>query len=168
MPLFLDRFPFQRWVDQTRTPPVQQWVAVLPVLLSEPGLSAPPAGAAPQLWLLDTGSRGEAFAWRHHLLTGGLDPDVGHFPRTVSITSALGGKHSVPSREADLWLVSNLPALQGQPWRLELMQGIPFYDIQALPDPHFNRPLIGTRALRRGRLRVELDFDAAVVSVWVP
>jgi hypothetical protein len=168
MPLFLDRYPLQRWVDQTRTPPVEQWVAVLPVLLSEPGLAAPPPGAAVQHWFLDTGSRGEAFAWRHHLLVGGLDPDVGRFPRIVSVTSALGGKHPVPSREADLWLVSNLAAFQGQPWRLELMQGVPFYDVQTLPDPHFNRPLIGMRALRRARLRVEVDCAADAVSVWVP
>jgi hypothetical protein len=168
VPLFLDRFLFERWVDQTRTPPVEQWVAVVPAILSEPGLTAPPAAAAVRNWLLDTGNRGEAFAWRPHLIAAGLDPDTGRIPRPLTITTVLGGRQNVPSREADLWLVSNIPALSGQPHRLELAQGLPFQDITTLPDPHFQRPLIGMRALRRACLRVELDFDAATVSIWTP
>jgi hypothetical protein len=40
--------------------------------------------------------------------------------------------------------------------------------VSTLPDPHFQRPLIGIRALRSARLRVEIDFDADTVSVWTP
>jgi hypothetical protein len=168
VPLFIDRYPFERWTDATRTPPVEQWVAVVPVLITEPGSPAPSGGAVPQHWLLHTGSRGESFAWRHHLVVGGLDPDYGRLPRTVTITTVVGARQTVPCREADLWLVSNIPALASQPWRLELLQGIPFLDVATIPDPHFHRPLMGMRALRRARLRVELDFDGAAVSVWTP
>jgi hypothetical protein len=80
----------------------------------------------------------------------------------------VGFQRQVPSRDADLWLVSNIPSLQGQPWHLELLQGIPFNDVTTLPDPHFNRPLVGMTALRRARLRVELDFASDTLSVWTP
>jgi hypothetical protein len=66
------------------------------------------------------------------------------------------------------WLVSNLPALQPTPYRITLHRGLPFHDVPTLPDPQLQRPLIGIRALRSARLRVEIDFDADTVSVWTP
>ncbi len=168
MPLFLDRFPFHCWMDQTKSPPRELWSVVVPVLVAEQGLPAPLPTVSPQRWVVDTGNRGDAFAWRRHLLTAGLDPAVKRSPRTVSITTAVGGKQRVPVRLADLWLVSNLPALQGSPWRLVLDPGIPFLDVAALPDPEFNRPLIGLRTLCRAGLRVELDCAQDTVSVWTP
>src|SRR5437764_1234319 len=83
-----------------------------------------------------------AFAWRHHLLSAGLDPDQGRGPGAVAITSSLPGKMLVPIRRADLWLVSNVPALRGSPYPLRLDRGVPFRNISALPDPNLNRPLI--------------------------
>lgn len=168
VPLFLDRFPFHCWTDRTRTPPQEHWSAVLPVLLTEPGLAAPPANASPQLWVFDTGTRGEAFAWRQHLLGAGLDPDVDRLPSPVLITAAVGGKEALPVCAADLWLVSNLPAFQGAPWHLELLPGLPFRDLATLPDPEFHRPLVGMRALLRARLRAELDFAGKALSLWTP
>jgi hypothetical protein len=102
------------------------------------------------------------------LLDAGLDPDVLRFASPLNITTAVGGKTPVPVRLADLWLISNVPSLQGATWRLELDPGIAFNDVSTLPDPHFNRPLIGLRALRRAGLRVELDFANDTVSVWTP
>ena len=84
------------------------------------------------------------------------------------VTSAVCGKTAVPIRQADLWLVSNLPILAGAMWRMQLFPGIPFHNISALPDPHFHQPLIGLYALRMAGLRVEIDFAADVVSVWTP
>ncbi len=69
MPLFIDKLPFQRWTDATRTPPLSQWTIVLPVALTEPMLLNPPPVASASDWVLDTGNRGEAFAWRHHLMS---------------------------------------------------------------------------------------------------
>jgi hypothetical protein len=86
----------------------------------------------------------------------------------MNITTSMGGKTPVPVRLADLWLVSNVPALQGAAFRIELDPGVPFNNVTTLPDPQFHRPLIGFRALRRAGLRVELDFAADVVSVWTP
>ena len=80
----------------------------------------------------------------------------------------MGGRILAPIREADLWLVSNVAAYRNRPARLPLERGLPFRDVPVLPDPHYHRPLIGMRALRRAGLRVELDFVADVVSVWTP
>jgi hypothetical protein len=168
VPLFLDRLPFHCWTDHTRSPPQEHWSVVLPVVLSDPGLPAPSANAVPRLWLFDTGTRGEAFVWRQHLLGAGLDPELKRQPHAVAITSVVGGKETVPVRAALLWLVSNLPALQGKPFPLELPHGVPFRDVPALPDPEFHRPVLGMRPLLRARLRVELDFAGRALSLWTP
>ena len=45
---------------------------------------------------------------------------------------------------------------------------LPFQDTPTVPDPHWQRPLIGIRALRSAGLRVEIDFAHDTVSVWTP
>jgi hypothetical protein len=168
MPLFIDRLPFHSWVDHTRTPPLRHWSVVLPVLVTEINLPAPPANVRPQDWVVDTGNRGEAFAWRKHLLDSGIDPDVSHARGSMTVTSVFGAKERLPVRRIHLWLVSNLPAFHGQPWRLELDPGLPFRDVATLPDPNFHRPLIGLRALRRAGLLVEVNCRQDTVSIWTP
>lgn len=168
MPLFIDRLPFHFWNDLTRTPPLGYWTVVLPVLLTEPNLPAPPAGLALQQWALDTGNRGEGFAWRHHLIQSGLDPDRNRLAQPVAITAAVGGKMLVPICPVDLWLVSNLSISPPDPFRIVLQRGLPFQDVPNLPDPQFQRPLIGIRALRAAGLRLEIDFAHDTVSVWTP
>ena len=167
MPLFLDRLPFHQWTDPTRTPPLTYWTVVLPVILTEPTLLAPPSVVGVQEWVLDTGNRGEAFAWRQHLTQAGLDPDQGRMPQSMTIRT-VAGRLLVPVRDADLWLVSNIPALRSMPQRISLHRGLPFHDMPTLPDPHFQRPLIGIRALRSAGLRVEIDFAADTISAWTP
>ena len=76
-------------------------------------------------------------------------------------------RRPVPLRDVDLWLVSNLLS-SPDPYRVVLHRGLPFQDVHAIPDPHFQRPLIGIRALRAAALRVELDFLQDTVSVWTP
>lgn len=168
MPLFIDRLPFHYWEDRTRTPPLAFWTIVLPVLLTETNLMAPTPGIAVQDWVLDTGNRGEGYAWRSHLLQANLDPDQNRLPNPVAITAVVGGKTVVPCREADLWLVSTLAGLANQPYRIALQRGLPFQDVTTIPDPQFQRPLIGIRAFRRAGLRVEIDFAQDTVSVWTP
>lgn len=166
--LFIHRLPFHVWTDNTRTPPTQFWSIRLPVIPAEPGLIVPPPAVPQQDWVLDTGNTGEAFAWRQHLIAAGLDPDVGRVG-FMGITSSLGGKkQSVPVRQADLWLVSNMPALATSPFRLEPFPGIPFRDAPQHSDPQLQRPLIGMRVLRRAGLLVELDFASDTVSIWTP
>ena len=166
--LFIHRVPFHVWTDHSRTPSIDYWSIRLPVIPAEPGLLAPPPAVQPQEWVLDTGNTGEALAWRQHLITAGLDPGVGR-AGTVGITSTLGSKKQfVPIRQADLWLVSNIPALASSPFRLEPFPGIPFRDVAQHPDPQFQRPLIGMRVLRRAGLLVELDFAGDTVSIWTP
>jgi hypothetical protein len=71
-------------------------------------------------------------------------------------------------RDVDLWLVSNLLALQPTPFRITLHRGLPFHDFLTVPDPQFQQPLVGIRALRSARLRVEINFDHDTVSVGTP
>jgi hypothetical protein len=167
MPLFIDQLPFHRWTDPTRVPPLTYWTVVLPVVLTEPTLQAPPAIVGLQEWALDTGNRGEAFAWRHHLLQAGLDPDQRRMPASMTVRSVTG-RLTVPVRDADLWLVSNVSALASIPFRISLHRGLPFHDVTTLPDPEFQRPLIGIRALRSAGLRIEIDFANDTISVWTP
>ena len=63
MPLFLDRFPLQSWTDASRSPPLTYCSVVVPIIMTEPYLAGPPAVGQVQEWVLDTGNRGEAFAW---------------------------------------------------------------------------------------------------------
>lgn len=121
----------------------------------------------PQDWVLDLGNRGEGYAWRHHLLAAGLDLDQNRL-QPIAITAVVGGKVTVPVRKADLWLVSNLPVFANAPYRMVLQRGLPFQDTAAIPDPQFQRPVIGVRALRRAGLRVEVDFARDTLSVWTP
>lgn len=168
MTLFIDRTSLHCWTDNSRTPPVRYWSARLPVLLSDAGLIAPPAGVQIQEWAIDTGNTGEALAWRHHLLVAGLDPRVKRVS-TVAIGSTIGlAKQIVPVRSADLWLVSNIAGTTLPPFKIELDPGVPFLDVPTIPDPNLQRPLIGMRSLRRARVRVEFDFAASTISMWTP
>jgi hypothetical protein len=169
MPLFIDRMPFDQWTDQTRTPPLTYYSPVLSVYVTEPGLAAPPANISPQHWVVDTGNTGEAFAWRLHLIQAGLDPDKSRLSSHIRVAgSVIQAPQRAMLRSAALWLVSNVAQFQGRPFRLQLDRGLPFLDVPNRPDPHFQRPLIGMRAMRRAGLRVELDFAADVISVWTP
>jgi hypothetical protein len=120
-----------------------------------------------QLWVVDTGFTGEAFAWRHHLEDAALDPDTKRgVPVRLRGSTNLGGIQ-VPVRLADLWLVSNLPQLP--PFYLPLQVGIAFLDQRVVtPDPEFHRALLGMRPLVRAGLKLELDFANRAVSLWTP
>jgi len=167
VPLFIDRLPFHCWTDTTRTPASSQWTIVLPVVLTEPTLLNPPPVVSATDWVLDTGNRGEAFAWRHHIIQAGLDPDQDRMPLPL-IVRTVAGRLTVPVRYAHLWLVSNVPALRSTPYRMVLHRGLPFHDVPTRPDPQFQRPIIGIRALRAAGLKVEIEFANDMISVWTP
>jgi hypothetical protein len=167
VPLFIDRLPFHCWTDATRTPPLPQWTIVLPIVLTGPTLLTPPLVTSATDWLLDTGNRGEAFAWRHHLIQAGLDPDQNRLPLPMIIRT-VAGQLTVPARYAHLRLVSNIPALHPTPYRMVLHRGLPFHDVPTRPDPLLQRPLIGIRALRSAGLRMEIDFAGDTISIWTP
>jgi hypothetical protein len=88
-------------------------------------------------------------------------------PQSVTIRTANDAAESLPTRRAAVWLVSNIPALRHSPYRLALSPGLPFYD--RTPRRTANLfPLLGMGALRRARLKVQIDFDAGTLSVWTP
>jgi hypothetical protein len=117
--------------------------------------------------VFDTAFTGDAFAWRHHLQAGGLEPDFRRLG-PVRYGSALGITRLLPIRPANLWLVSNIPALRGKFFRLELDPGIAFRDVPQRPDPEFHRPLIGLRALHRAGVILQINLARATVSLWTP
>jgi hypothetical protein len=167
VPLFIDRLPFHRWTDSTLKPPVTHFTIVVPIVLTEPTLLHAPSPTTATDWVLDTGNRGEAVAWRSHLVQSGLDPDQYRLPMPRSVRT-VAGRLTVPVRYAHLWLVSNIPAWRPTPHRMVLHHGLPFHDIVSRPDPVFQRPLVGIRALRSAGLKVEIDFANDTISVWTP
>jgi hypothetical protein len=161
VPLFLDRLPLH-------CGPNQRWCVSLPVFITEPGLTWPPAKLpVVQRWDLDTGFSGEAFCRRSHLEAAGLDPDTA-LTGTVGMKPAFGLPQRFPIRDAEIWLVSNIPALARCPWRLELNRGIAFRTSAEGAAIDSGSPLLGMALFRRAGLRVHVDFDRGVVSIWTP
>jgi hypothetical protein len=166
MVLFIDRLPLHSWLPPGALSRRRLLSVSLPMLVTDPGLRPDPR-ARPQRWALDTRFTGEAYAWRHHLMEVGLDPDVlrsGH----TRLTPVGGTAQEFPLRSADLWLVSNIPTLRKIPYRIELGDGVALRDSPSLPDPASNCPLLGMRALEWSGLQVRIDFGRQTVSVWVP
>lgn len=127
----------------------------------------PRRNARPQRWALDTRFTGEAYAWRHHLMEAGLNPDVLR-TGSASLTPLGGTPQEFPLRSAALWLVSNIPALRDTPYLIELDNGIAFRNVHSLPNPESNCPLLGMQALEASGLKILIDFAGETVSVWVP
>jgi hypothetical protein len=164
--LFIARLPLFSWFDQTRVQAIRRWSVSLPALPTVPGSKALVGVERPQRWVLDTGFTGDAYAWRTHLVEAGLDPRA-HLAGTLPARSVFGERQDLPVCKAGLWLISNLPALRDAPFYLELSPGILFRE-GTPPDPEFNRPLLGLRALLRAGLKVQIDFARATVSLWTP
>ncbi len=100
-------------------------------------------------------------------MEAGLNPDV-HRNGSIFLTPLGGRPQEFPLRSADLWLVSNIPTLRDFPYRIELDDGIAFRNVQSLPNPESNCPLLGMHALESSGLKILTDFASETVSVWVP
>jgi hypothetical protein len=167
VPLFIDRLPLRETVIDYAGSRVVTWYPLLPVILAEPGAAIPAADVPCRPWKFDSGNALDATGWRFHLEQAGLDPSARLRPETVSVRSANDAVETLPIRRAGLWLMSNIPALRGTPFRLPVYRGLPFYD-RAPRRPEAIFPLIGVRTMKRARLKVKIDFDALTISVWVP
>jgi hypothetical protein len=117
--------------------------------------------------VIDTGCTGEAFVWRHHLESAGINVDTdkeGH----ITIQVATGEVRRVAVCKTTLWLVSNISG-QTQNCRLPLLRGVAFDDLDgASRDPERHRALIGMRLLVRLNLRMDVNFADRTFSLWVP
>jgi len=128
MLLFIDRLPLYSWPPRGALREDRLLSVSLPLILSNPGRQ-PRSRARPQRWAVDTRFTGEAYAWRHHLVEAGLDPDdLRH-----GFTSLL------PLGRRPL----GFPALQSSPYQIPLDDGIAFRNVQSLPNPESNAPLLG-------------------------
>lgn len=96
-------------------------------------------------------------------MAAGLDPDVQRYPKPLRTIYSDGRADLLPIREADLWLLGNVPA--EPPFCLTLDRGVPFRDVATIPH---ERPLIGMRSLLRAGVRIEIDCSVPCVSLWVP
>jgi hypothetical protein len=166
MVLFIDRLPLYAWGPREASSGRRLVSVSVPVIVTN-RRAAPRRGARAQRWAVDTRFTGEAFAWRHHLLEAGLDPDIRRAGPTL-LTPLGGVPLEFPVRQADLWLVSNIPALRDTPYCIQLAKGIAFRNVPSLPNPESNCPLLGMRALERAGLKILMDFARGTVSVWVP
>ena len=145
------------------------WSTLLPAILTEPGVRAPPTGAPCTPWKFDTGCAPDANAWRFHLERAGLDPTNTSKldPEKAKTRFANDAVEELPIRAASLWLVSNIPALRQSPFPLFLFPGVPFYDRSPRRTTNLF-PLLGMTAFRRAGLTVKINFKAATLSVWTP
>jgi hypothetical protein len=166
MLLFIDRLPLYAWGPWDASSGRRLLSVSVPLIVTN-RRAVPRRGARPQRWAVDTRFTGEAYAWRHHLREAGLDPDV-QDGGSILLTPLGGVPQEFPVRRADLWLVSNIPALRDTPYRIKLASGIAFRNVPSLPNPEGNCPLLGMRALERAGLKVLMDFAGGTVSVWVP
>lgn len=166
MLLFIDRLPLCAWGPRDVFSGRRLLSVSVPVIATN-RRATPRRGARPQRWAVDTRFTGEAYAWRHHLLEAGLYPEVRRAGATF-LTPLGDVPQEFPVRRADLWLVSNIPALRDTPYCIELARGIAFRNVQSLPNPESNCPLLGMWALERVGLKVLMDFAGGTVSVWVP
>lgn len=166
--LFIDCLPLHCWTDHNHTPPVRHYSVRVSVIPTDAGMEQPPPGVKAQDWIVDIGFTGEAFASRLHLEDAGFDLSKGSAGKARFRSPVTRNAIVTPVREADLWLVSNIPRLASKPFFLSLDRGIAYPDERVERDSHSFRALIGMRALRRARLKMEVDFAESTVSVWTP
>jgi len=117
--------------------------------------------------VLDTGNGSACYLHEHHLIDwAGISP---------ALLGVLRGKRvnqrDVPCLEADVWIHPNTPRTwkrspRGQPYRLEIREGIAVGP--PVPEqPIFPRvPLLGVAALRENGLAFWFDSKAAPCHVW--
>ncbi len=169
MPLFIDRLPFQHRAIQRGSQRRLAWYALLPAIIADPALRAPPRGALCRPWKFDSGCALDSCAWRFHLENAGLDVDAPEAldAAEATIRVANDATEKLPIRQASLWLVSNIPVLRPTPYRLNLDPGVPFFNRSPRRAGDIF-PLIGMQTFLRAGLQVHLDFGAGTVSVWTP
>jgi hypothetical protein len=168
MPLFLDRLPLLLRHKRSRAgEEVELWSVALEVTVTEPGAPRPPATTSPQRWIFDTGKDGDAACWRCDLEEAGLNPDLRQLEPVVS-RGVSGPPQRLPTRNAALWLWSNIPAVRETPLRLELKRGIAFEDRPDRRSAGSIPPRVGMAAFRRAQLHVCVDLARATVSIWTP
>jgi hypothetical protein len=119
-------------------------------------LNPPPVVSATD-WVLDTGNRGEAFAWRRHIIQAGLDPDQDRMPLPLIV-----------------FTISSIPAVGIEPTR-GYPQGI--LSPQRLPFRHASAILahrlqgIGERTRLRvvamGDKGVDPDRSLPALAIWI-
>lgn len=163
--LFIENEPFSVEI-YPGAPPIRQVEVRLRIALTKPTvLHAPPASAALP-FVLDTAAD-YANVFPETLAAFGipLEGPSGGYVRVILMD---GSEVELPRRDVTLWLYSNIPALEHEPYRIELNGGVV---VLPAPDPDiaaFVKPLLGMNPLVDAVLRLELNAQTRRFSVWVP
>jgi hypothetical protein len=163
MPLFIKDVPF--FQGQGTNPEGEEFEYVevrLPMSITEPVGSNPPDDFNVD-FVLDTGSD-TAIVSQDHLRDSHI-PLSGASGGRIWVTWADGTKTLEQTRDASLWLYSNLSQWKDRPpYKIELNGGV----VVCKESKSSIRPLLGLNQLVDAGLRIELDAEKQLISVWVP
>jgi hypothetical protein len=134
----------------------------LRMAITEPSIPDPPQTPTLLEFVLDTGAD-YANVSPDHLATCGI-PLVGPPGGKVPLTLADGSNTEGWRRDVTLWLYSNMPELEDQPFRIDPSMGVVVFPES---DP-LVRPLLGMSPLLEAGLRIDVSFSTRRFSVWVP
>ena len=146
--------------------PTPQHVEIrLSMAITEPDIPEPPATTTTLDFVLDTGAD-DALVFPNDLLDFGIIPEEGVSGGKETFILADGSKIELSRRDVTLWLYSNIPGLEDQPYPIDLNGGVVVFPD---PDPGVNvSPLLGMNPLLDAALKIEINAQTQQFSVWVP
>ena len=153
MTLFIADEPFfEGEVEDPSGEPFQFVEIRLRMAITEPNALAPPEAPALLEFVLDTGGD-YVYVSPEHLVACGV-PLEGPSGGKVLLTLADGSNTEGWRWDVTLWLYSNMPELENQPYRIDPNMGVLVFP-ESVP---LARPLLGLNPLLDARLRIELNF----------
>ncbi len=161
MPLFIQDAPF--FEGEASDPDGQKFLYTevrLPMAVTEPVASNPPQDSNVD-FVLDTGADIATVSQGH--LDDAQFPVLGPSGGRIWVTWANGNETRERTRDATLWLYSNMKNKLPQ-YKIELNGGVV---VSNAPKSKI-QPLLGLNALIEAGLRIELDAERQLVSVWIP
>jgi hypothetical protein len=140
----------------------------LRMALTERTASVPPENPALLEFVLDTAAD-YATVFPDDLSASGI-PFAGPSGGFVTLTLMDSSRVQCPMRNVALWLYGNVPGLENQPYRIAPNGGVL---ILPQPDPNHPdaadlHPLLGMNPLVDAGLKIEINSQTRLFSVWVP
>lgn len=170
MRLFIDRLPLREAPGDFAEPPMCSWYPLLPLIATKANAIAPSPQARCLPWKLDTAHAPDCSAWQFHLAEAHLEMQPGSFlQQPMRVRYANGEPGRLRCLRAKLWLVSNIPDLEGIILPLVLNHGLPLHQ-HTHPNPRRVYPLLGLSLLHRAGLDIQFSLSTTppTLSVWAP